>query len=120
MLSHQFFSTINWQAPWLSHIAVTGLSILQADNWRQALNDAALKRAISNSVGLPIQFVAQSDLPNGVAYEEHIFKTGCVPTRDNLHDFFNALIWLTYPRIKVQLNTLQAAQIYLMKIQRCL
>jgi hypothetical protein len=36
-----------------------------------------------------------------------------VPTRDNLHDFFNGLVWLTFPRIKVQLNALQAAQIAL-------
>jgi hypothetical protein len=34
-----------------------------------------------------------------------------VPTRDNLHDFFNALVWLSFPRIKQQLNALQAAQI---------
>ena len=30
------------------------------------------------------------DLPEGVAYEEFIGATGGVPTRDNLHDFFNA------------------------------
>ena len=34
-----------------------------------------------------------------------------MPTRDNLHDFFNALVWLTFPKIKVRLNALQAAEI---------
>ena len=34
-----------------------------------------------------------------------------MPTRDNLHDYFNALVWLTFPRIKRQLNALQAAEI---------
>jgi hypothetical protein len=34
-----------------------------------------------------------------------------VPTRENLHDYFNALVWLTFPAIKRQLNALQAAQI---------
>jgi hypothetical protein len=34
-------------------------------------------------------------LPEGRAYEEFIGATGCVPTRDNLHDFFNGLVWLT-------------------------
>jgi hypothetical protein len=57
--------------------------------------------------------VPQEDLPEGTAYEQHIGATGCVPTRDNLHDFFNGLVWLTFPRIKVQLNALQAAQIAL-------
>jgi hypothetical protein len=62
---------------------------------------------------LPISFVPQEDLPEGTAYEQHIGATGGVPTRDNLHDFFNGLVWLTFPRIKVQLNALQAAQIAL-------
>jgi hypothetical protein len=34
-----------------------------------------------------------------------------VPTRENLHDYFNALVWLSFPRIKQQLNALQAQQI---------
>jgi hypothetical protein len=34
-----------------------------------------------------------------------------VPTRENLHDFFNGLVWQTFPRIKRELNALQAAQI---------
>lgn len=34
-----------------------------------------------------------------------------MPTRDNLHDYFNALVWLTFPTIKRQLNALQAQQI---------
>lgn len=46
-----------------------------------------------------------------MAYEEFIGATGQVPTRDNLHDFFNGLVWLTFPSIKRQLNALQAAQI---------
>jgi hypothetical protein len=34
-----------------------------------------------------------------------------VPTRENLHDFFNGLVWQTFPLIKRELNALQAAQI---------
>lgn len=48
-----------------------------------------------------------------MAYEAFIGATGCVPTRENLHDFFNALVWLTFPTVKRQLNALQAAQIAL-------
>jgi hypothetical protein len=60
-----------------------------------------------------LRFVPQEALPEGQAYEQFIGATGCVPTRDNLHDFFNALVWLTFPRIKQQLNALQSAQIAL-------
>ena len=56
-------------------------------------------------------FVPQSHLPLGTAYEQHIFTTGCVPTRDNPHDFFNGLVWLRFPLTKRRLNQLQAAQI---------
>jgi hypothetical protein len=57
------------------------------------------------------RFVPQSGLPPGAGYEQHIFTTGCVPTRDNLHDFFNGLVWLRFPLTKRRLNQLQAEQI---------
>lgn len=60
---------------------------------------------------LPIRFTNQQSLPVDASYETFIFETGQVPTRDNFHDFFNALMWLTFPRIKRQLNALQAAAI---------
>lgn len=50
-------------------------------------------------------------MPPGIAYEQFIFNTGTVPTRDNLHDFFNGLCWITFPKTKKQLNHLQAAEI---------
>ncbi len=53
----------------------------------------------------------QAELPPDVAYETHIADTGGVPTRHNLHDFFNALVWFAYPRIKAALNARQAAAI---------
>ncbi len=34
-----------------------------------------------------------------------------MPTRDNLHDFFNGLAWLHFPQAKRCLNELQAAEI---------
>ncbi len=44
-------------------------------------------------------------------YEAGIARTGRVPTRSNMHDFFNALIFLHFPRAKAQLNRLQSAAI---------
>ncbi len=58
-----------------------------------------------------VNFVPQSDLPEGTAYEQHIWDTRRVPTRDNLHDFFNGLVWLQFPRTKRRLNQLQAQAI---------
>jgi hypothetical protein len=40
------------------------------------------------------------------------YRTGCVATRpDNLHDWFNALVWLAFPRTKARLNAMHAAEI---------
>lgn len=75
------------------------------------MSAAAAALGLRNHNGDPIRFVPQADLPEGMAYEEFIGATGCVPTRDNLHDYFNALVWLTFPTIKKQLNALQAQQI---------
>ncbi len=58
-----------------------------------------------------VKFVPQSALPEGQAYEDFIFKTAQVPTRDGLHDFFNGLCWHRFPLAKRRLNQLQAAEI---------
>src|SRR4051794_16460024 len=99
-----FLKLIDWERPWLALLRPVAQPILAAPDWRFALNDAAHAAGLCNHRGLPIRFVPQADLPAGVAYEEFIGDTGCVPTRDNLHDFFNALVWLTFPGIKQQLN----------------
>nr|WP_155470848.1 DUF3025 domain-containing protein [Pseudoduganella buxea] len=76
-----------------------------------AFNARAQALGLVNHQGLPLRFVPQSALPDGVAYEEFIGATGGVPTRENLHDFFNGLVWLTFPLVKRQLNALQAGRI---------
>jgi hypothetical protein len=46
------------------------------------------------------------------SYELKVFRTGEVETRpDSQHDFFNALVWLAFPRAKARLNALHAAEI---------
>lgn len=112
-----FFSQIDWARPWLTHIRGIGEVIAQAPDWRAALNQHAQLREIHNHQGLPLRFVPQALLPAGVAYEAFISASGQVPTRDNLHDFFNALVWLTFPATKAQLNALQAAEIHKVSIE---
>ena len=109
---------IDWSQPWYDSVrpAFARLAIdTDTDSGERivALNAGAAALNLSNAASQALRFVPQEALPQGKAYEEFIGATGCVPTRDNLHDFFNALVWLTFPRIKQQLNALQSAQIAL-------
>ncbi len=102
---------LDWGRSWHAAVRAAGESIAQAHDLRAALNTAAAAQQLQNHRGLPLSFVPQQALPPGTAYEAYISATGQVPTRDNLHDFFNALVWLSFPLIKRQLNALQAAEI---------
>lgn len=105
---------IDWSRPWYGSVRPAFDSLgEQATGFIAAFNARAAALGLRNTHGLPLAFVPQDALPEGRAYEEFIGATGCVPTRENLHDFFNGLVWLTFPRIKQQLNALQAAQIAL-------
>lgn len=110
---------IDWTRRWYDSVRPAFARIgKDAGSVSDALNAGAAGLALRNSSGLPVRFVHQSELPEGQAYEQFIGATGCVPTRDNLHDFFNGLVWLSLPRIKQQLNALQAAQIALAGVGR--
>jgi hypothetical protein len=106
-----YLSEIDWRRPWLNGIREMAVPILNAQAWRDAFDLTARNLDIRNHLGKPVRFVPQASLPEGMAYEAFISASGGVPTRDNLHDFFNALAWITFPRIKVQLNALQASEI---------
>lgn len=97
---------IDWDRPWLDLWREPGRRVMQAT---QA--GATLPEALNREVSAPLQFVPQGALISGQAYEQFIFQTGTVPTRDNLHDFFNGLCWLRFPQTKTRLNQLQAAEI---------
>ncbi|MDB5931748.1 MAG: putative transrane protein [Polaromonas sp.] len=77
----------------------------------------ALPNALNHAPAAPVRFVPQGTLPPGQAYEHYLFHSGQCPTRDNLHDFFNGLCWLRFPRTKRRLNQLQAAEIQKSGIQ---
>jgi hypothetical protein len=118
------FDAINWQQPWMAPLrnpvalrlaAAAAVSSpaggSRAGGWRAAADGAVRASGLANHRGLALHFVDQSALPEAEAYEAFISRTGGIPTRDNLHDFFNALIWLTYPASKRQLNAIQAAEL---------
>ena len=110
-MSDEFLCQIDWRQPWLTPLLPAAELVMMASNWRDGLNAAAGELGLKNHRSIPLRFVPQADLPAGIAYESFISETGTIPTRDNLHDFFNALVWLSYPRIKVQLNAMQAMEI---------
>jgi hypothetical protein len=95
-------------APWLLPYVPVARRVLAAassSSVADALN--AAKGGLLDAV----RFVEQAALPHGEPYESFIARTGCVPTRDNLHDLFNGLMWLCYPRTKRRLNILHAEEI---------
>jgi hypothetical protein len=96
--------------PWLSPYALLAQQILYAASSRSMV--AALNAASSESPA-SARFVDHSELPAGEPYESFVARTACIPTRENLHDLFNGLMWLTYPQTKRRLNVLQAQQIAL-------
>ena len=103
---------IDWAQPWYDTVRPAfERAAPPPDGFIDAFNVAACALDLRNGAGQPLRFVPQASLPDGTAYEAFIGATGQVPTRDNLHDFFNALVWQTFPGIKRALNTLQAAQI---------
>ncbi len=86
-------------APWLAQLSGTAPPSL--DSLNRFLHAAAAPPL--SAAGAPVRFVAAT--ASRIAYEAHIFRTGCVPTRSgNWHDAFNALVWLRFPLIKAALN----------------
>ena len=105
----QPFDAIDWSAPWLAPWRALGQPLTQ----QLLQDDPSVHQALQTATqpGAPVVFVPQSALPEGTAYEQYIWDTCRVPTRDNLHDFFNGLVWLQFPRTKRRLNQLQAQAI---------
>ncbi len=105
-------AAIDWTRPWLAPYRGTGEAAAAAIA-AHPTTAAALQAAAAGlgTAAPPPLFVAHERLPPGRPYEAHIFETNEVPTRDNLHDFFNGLVWLAFPASKRRLNGLQAAEI---------
>lgn len=129
---------VDWQAPWLQHLTYQPFMVNATEAMAQSFllssvaaylnqgitqlktkalmaNDessaATDNSALTSGRGQALKFVAQEDLPEGMAYETFIATSGGVPTRDNLHDLFNGSIWLTFPQSKALLNRYQAQAI---------
>ena len=99
-------------APWWAPYAGVAPDLFAAVAGGAAAHEALSSMPLHPELAAgPLRFVPGDGAPAGEAYEAFIARTARVPTRHNLHDLFNGLVWLTYPRIKRRLNELQAAQI---------
>ena len=100
-----------WLSPYRNNVERLRVCANGATSIANSLNLAVAEQAPVNLSAGALRFVPQLDLPNGEAYEAFIARTACVPTRDNLHDLFNGLVWLKFPQLKRRLNELQAQQL---------
>jgi Protein of unknown function (DUF3025) len=111
-----------WNAPWCEPFwpEISQLEIdIDSGNVPPlaGLNQLARAQALQNGRGTALRFTLSDEALSGqpMAYETLVYGTGMVPTRTQgegaWHDFFNALIWLAYPRTKSVLNKLQADSI---------
>jgi len=101
-------------APWLGPYEAERRRLLAVQcpgrSVADALNAALMPRTIELPAGR-LCFVEPLQQPAGEAYEAFIARTASVPTRDNLHDLLNGLVWLRFPHVKRRLNELHAAEI---------
>ena len=107
---------IDWAQPWLAPYRQSGPSAQRDLEAGLRVADALnrqLERSAIQLVAGPLRFTAPATAAPPEAYEAHIARTAQVPTRDNLHDLFNGLVWLAFPHLKRCLNELQARQIAL-------
>jgi hypothetical protein len=107
-----------WLAPYADRLGACRQAVGQGADAAAALSASARSAPASSAppgaddpAARAPRFVAAGQLPAGEAYEAFIARTATVPTRDNLHDFFNGLVWLRFPQAKRRLSALQAVEI---------
>ena len=93
------------RSPMFAPLARYGSALAAFSEWPplSALEGLSSTRQVTNSRGEPLRLV-QAELQAG-PYEERIYARAELAVRErNWHDFFNVLVWLTYPRAKAALN----------------
>lgn len=84
---------------------LTGDQFPSLNDWNRLLE---IQSPIFVQNGRSLRFVAQEQGRLGFEsqYEPRCYLSGEVQTRENnWHDFFNALVWLTFPKAKAAINT---------------
>ncbi len=76
--------------------------------------NAALSQALKFDGAVPLKFVEQNKLllSDGLSFEQRIADRGEIATRvASLHDFYSALMWLRFPKVKLAINAIHLAGI---------
>lgn len=97
---------IDWCQPWFAPYRELGEAVTRDVTQGTSLTAALNARRPANA---PEFSAAQEQ--GTEPYESFVARTSRVPTRDNLHDFCNALVWLRFPALKRGLNLAHAAEI---------
>jgi hypothetical protein len=110
--TQQHPATFPWPQPDVVPFAQLPPAQLQwRDRWPHLdeLN-AALQRACRDAgITRNLEFVWQDSTveADGLSFEQRIGASGRIATRvENLHDYYSALMWLRFPRIKCAINEL--------------
>jgi hypothetical protein len=99
--------------PWLAAFQPDLLDAAQNADLEAFLAQAnryATDEDLRTGLGHRLRFGPQHQRYSAAGYEQHIANTGEVPTRDNPHDRYNALIWMHFPKTKAALNRLQVTE----------
>ena len=99
------------QSPIFNSITEASLSFAKLNKWPtlEQLSTEFKKRNIQSHNNIQIQSVEQGATPEKFDdhYESRIYLKGELQTRlENWHDYFNAMCWLQFPKIKSTLNAL--------------
>ncbi|MBK8264879.1 MAG: DUF3025 domain-containing protein [Nannocystis sp.] len=85
------------RSPWMAEIAATAARFDGCEGWPEV--------ASYGCAAAPVRFVEQRVGSSAGAYDARIVQHGEVLTRARCwHDFFNAMIWCTFPRAKMALH----------------
>lgn len=106
--------------PWIPHFAAsaplqssfgTVAPLFAGEGWPalSLLQQAVRQAGLHTASGLPLQLVPPGNSSDDLGYEMRLHLRGELECREhNWHDFFNALVWLAFPRAKAALNARHA------------
>jgi len=107
--------TLDWQTPWFKPLQPWGPRVLALWQSGHALSrslNQTLDEVHARVAWRPhVAFVPQEQLPKAMAYETFIQTHAQVPTREHMHDFFNAMSWCRWPQTKALISRLQGQAI---------
>ncbi|MFZ2653220.1 MAG: DUF3025 domain-containing protein [Burkholderiaceae bacterium] len=101
---------IDWQQAWFAPYRVLGQAVAADVAAGQSVAQALNRHGSARGGAQSPRFVP-ARAQGSEAYEAFVARSASVPTRDNVHDFFNGLVWLRFNALKRRVNLLHAAEL---------